>query len=54
MQNLKSGDVITSTTVDDWGALNLVKIRGTSFADVMSSGADDDEGIEKKEESEKK
>uniref|UniRef100_A0A7S2MR43 peptidylprolyl isomerase n=1 Tax=Helicotheca tamesis TaxID=374047 RepID=A0A7S2MR43_9STRA len=44
MQNIKSGDVIAATDVDQWGALSLVKIRGTSFADVMQSGGDDESG----------
>lgn len=33
-ESLKPGDVIESTTVDDFGQLNLVKIRSSTFKDV--------------------
>jgi len=42
-QSLKPGDVIDATYVSEWGILNLVKIRGTSFSDVMQSGSDETE-----------
>jgi hypothetical protein len=41
LQNVQAGDTISSTAVNDFGQLNLQKIRGTSFADAMS-GADED------------
>ena len=46
MDSLKAGDIISATYVSEWGALNLVKIRGTSFADAMSISTDDFENEE--------
>lgn len=37
MNNLDDGDVITATYVNEWGQLNLKKIRGTSFADALAA-----------------
>jgi len=37
MDNLRPGDMISATYVDEWGLLNLVKIRSSSFADVLNS-----------------
>lgn len=37
MKNLDGGDVITATFVNEWGQLNLKKIRGTSFADALAA-----------------
>ena len=34
-EDLQPGDVIESTTVDEWGVLNLQKIRGSGFSDVV-------------------
>ena len=42
MQNLQPTDEITATYVDDWGLLNLVKIRGSSFADAINSSGDEE------------
>jgi cyclophilin family peptidyl-prolyl cis-trans isomerase len=42
MQNLQAGDIISATYVDEWGRMNLKKIRGTSFADAMNSDDDGD------------
>lgn len=51
MQDLRCGaghptddytDEITATYVDDWGLLNLVKIRGSSFADAINSSGDEE------------
>jgi len=36
MDNLQGGDVISATYVNEWGQMNLKKIRGTSFADAMN------------------
>jgi len=36
MDNLQAGDVITSTYVNEWGQMNLKKIRGSSFADALN------------------
>lgn len=41
-QSLKAGDVIDATTVSEWGLMNLVKIRGTRFTDVMQSGTEEE------------
>jgi Peptidyl-prolyl cis-trans isomerase (rotamase) - cyclophilin family len=41
MQNLQAGDIISSTYVDEWGLMNLKKIRGTSFADAINSNDND-------------
>jgi cyclophilin family peptidyl-prolyl cis-trans isomerase len=35
--NLTAGDVIDQTIVDEWGQLNLVKIRQSSFSEVVQS-----------------
>mmetsp|Transcript_1304 Transcript_1304/g.1875 ORF Transcript_1304/g.1875 Transcript_1304/m.1875 type:complete len:611 (+) Transcript_1304:47-1879(+) len=43
MQSLKSGDVISATDVNEWGLLNLKKIRGSSFADAIKGEEEDDE-----------
>ena len=50
MNELQAGDLISATYVNEWGKLNLKKIRGTSFANAMSSTSsdDDDDGDEKK------
>ncbi len=37
MKNLEGNDVIAATYVNEWGQLNLNKIRGTSFADALAS-----------------
>lgn len=37
MKNLQAGDLISATYVDEWGQMNLKKIRGTSFADALNS-----------------
>lgn len=42
MRNLQAGDMIKETYVDEWGKLNLKKIRGTSFADAISQNEDED------------
>ena len=42
MKNLQAGDMISATYVDEWGKLNLKKIRGTSFADAISQNEDED------------
>lgn len=41
MQNLEAGDIISSTYVDEWGLMNLKKIRGTSFVDAINSNDND-------------
>jgi hypothetical protein len=43
MNNLQAGDTISATYVNEWGKLNLKKIRGTSFANAISSQSDDDD-----------
>jgi hypothetical protein len=43
MNKLQAGDIISSTYVNEWGKLNLKKIRGTSFANAISSQSDDDD-----------
>jgi len=40
MERLEPGDMITSTFVNEWGQLNLKRIRGSRFADAMNK--DDD------------
>jgi peptidylprolyl isomerase len=40
IQSLKAGDVIAETTVGEFGRQNLVKIRGTSFSDVVQQGTE--------------
>jgi len=42
MQNLDSSVEIESTFVDDWGRQNLVKIKQSSFSDVMNSTSTED------------
>ena len=42
MQNLDSSVEIESTFVDDWGRQNLVKIKQSSFSDVMNSTSSED------------
>jgi peptidylprolyl isomerase len=39
LKSLKAGDIISETSVDDFGQQNLVKIRGTSFSDVLQKGS---------------
>lgn len=34
-QNLEAGDVIDATCVDEWGQLNLAKLRRSSFSEVV-------------------
>lgn len=41
MEQLKPGDIITSTFVNEWGLLNLKRIRGNPFADAMNKDEDD-------------
>lgn len=36
MDSLQGGDVITATYVNEWGSMNLIKVRGTSFANAMN------------------
>lgn len=36
-RSLQVGDIIDSTSVGEWGMLNLVKIRLTSFSDMQGS-----------------
>lgn len=43
MKNLQAGDKISATYVDEWGKLNLKKIRDTSFANAMSQNEEDEE-----------
>ena len=43
MKNLQAGDEISATYVNEWGKLNLKRIRGTSFANAIHSNEDDDE-----------
>jgi len=43
MEQLRPGDVITSTFVNEWGQLNLKRIRTSSLADAMNSNDDDEE-----------
>mmetsp|Transcript_5020 Transcript_5020/g.14053 ORF Transcript_5020/g.14053 Transcript_5020/m.14053 type:complete len:196 (+) Transcript_5020:848-1435(+) len=41
MEQLKPGDVIDSTTVDEWGLLNLVKLRSArTFSEVVQAGSE--------------
>lgn len=40
MEQLKPGDIITLTFVNEWGQLNLKRIRGKSFADAMNKDED--------------
>jgi len=42
-QSLKPGDVIDATDVNEWGQLNLVRIRGTSFTDVIQGNSEEEE-----------
>ena len=37
---LKPGDVIDNTYVDEWGMLNLVKLRRSSFSEVVQGSGD--------------
>lgn len=39
LQSLQAGDLIAETTVSEFGQRNLVKIRGTSYSDVMQKGS---------------
>lgn len=41
-EKLRPGDVIDSTTVDDWGLLNLVKLRRASFSEVQQRSASEE------------
>ena len=43
MNTLQPGDIISSTYVNEWGKLNLKKIRGSSFADAISQTDEDEE-----------
>lgn len=43
MKNLQAGDQISATYVNEWGKLNLKKVRGSSFADALSQSEDDDD-----------
>lgn len=43
MNTLQPGDMISATYVNEWGKLNLKKVRGTSFADAISQSDDEDE-----------
>lgn len=36
-QRLQPNDVIDATSVDEWGELNLVKLRRSSFSEVVQS-----------------
>jgi cyclophilin family peptidyl-prolyl cis-trans isomerase len=38
-QQLQPNDIIEATTIDEWGLLNLVKIRQSSFAQVLESAS---------------
>jgi len=50
VDSLRPTDIITATYVGEWGLLNLVKIRGTSFADVMNFDSDAEDVEEEEEE----
>jgi peptidylprolyl isomerase len=39
LQSLQAGDLFAETTVSEFGQRNLVKIRGTSYSDVMQKGS---------------
>jgi peptidylprolyl isomerase len=39
LKSLKAGDIISETSIDEFGQQNLVKIRGTSFSDVLQKGS---------------
>jgi peptidylprolyl isomerase len=43
---LKTGDVIDQTVVDQWGLLNLVKIRRSSFSEVVQSTGESKEATD--------
>eukprot|EP00977_Amphora_coffeiformis_P000234 scaffold75_cov165-Amphora_coffeaeformis.AAC.10 len=43
---LKAGDVIEQTYVDEWGTLNLKKIRRSSFSEVVQSSGDPNATVE--------
>lgn len=36
-QRLQPNDVIDATSVDEWGQLNLVKLRRSSFSEVVQA-----------------
>ena len=40
---LQPNDVISNTVVDEWGVLNLVKIRESRFSDVVASPSSEQE-----------
>jgi cyclophilin family peptidyl-prolyl cis-trans isomerase len=42
-EQLQPGDMIDSTFVDEWGASNLVKLRQSSFSEVVQSSTNDAE-----------
>ena len=42
MQNLQAGDIISATNLNEWGKLNLKKIRTTSFANAIVQSEEDD------------
>jgi len=42
MKDLQAGDLISATFVNELGMMNLMKIRGTSFADAMMNSDGDD------------
>ena len=41
MKKLQAGDMISATYVNEWGKLNLKKVRGSSFADALSQTEDE-------------
>jgi cyclophilin family peptidyl-prolyl cis-trans isomerase len=48
LQDIQPGDTITGTYVDEWGQLNLKKIKGGNFADAIQSADDEEDGEEVK------
>mmetsp|Transcript_33160 Transcript_33160/g.38613 ORF Transcript_33160/g.38613 Transcript_33160/m.38613 type:complete len:601 (+) Transcript_33160:229-2031(+) len=42
LNNLQTDDIISATFVDEWGKLNLKRIKGTSFTDAISQSDDDE------------
>ena len=43
LATLKPGDVIGSTDVSEFGYLNLIRVRGSTFGDIIQSSNDDKE-----------
>jgi peptidylprolyl isomerase len=39
-QHLQAGDVISNTVVDEWGRLNLVKLRESSFSEAIEGSGE--------------